>query len=180
MTCKPGQRSQLQICMSMSLQRHDHEHEYDNNTAIAKTVCSCSNTCEKGTHQLWSWICTRTSMCMSTCTSMSMSMSPRDRRGATGQTPALEIVLTATASPDACNLNSKQAVTICVYVCCRMPLGQKLCYRPVFDVETLLTPPPDPFNLKPPAQHKVHSARITRLEGFHKSIFLIHLFRRLG
>ncbi|KAL0040994.1 hypothetical protein WJX77_001558 [Trebouxia sp. C0004] len=38
----------------------------------------------------------------------------------------------------------------------RIPLGQKVCYRPVFDVETLLTPPPDPFNLKLPAQHKRH------------------------
>lgn len=27
----------------------------------------------------------------------------------------------------------------------------------MFDVETLLTPPPDPFNLNPPAQHKVTS-----------------------
>ena len=39
-----------------------------------------------------------------------------------------------------------------------MPVGQKVCYRPVFDVETLLTPPPDPFNLEPPAQHKVHKS----------------------
>ena len=41
---------------------------------------------------------------------------------------------------------------------CRMQLGQKLCYRPVFNVETLLTPPPDPFNLNPPPQLKVRAA----------------------
>ena len=38
---------------------------------------------------------------------------------------------------------------------CRAHLGQKLCYRPVFNVETLLHPPPDPFNLNPPAPNKV-------------------------
>lgn len=41
-----------------------------------------------------------------------------------------------------------------------MPSGQKVCYRPVFDVETLLTPPPDPFNLNAPAQHKVTSVAL--------------------
>ena len=42
-------------------------------------------------------------------------------------------------------------------LCCRARPGQKLCYRPVFDVETLLHPPPDPFNLNPLAQNKVMS-----------------------
>ena len=51
---------------------------------------------------------------------------------------------------------STMAETNCSH--CRMQLGQKLCYRPVFNVETLLTPPPDPFNLNPPPQLKVRAA----------------------
>ncbi|KAA6424637.1 MAG: hypothetical protein FRX49_05305 [Trebouxia sp. A1-2] len=66
-------------------------------------------------------------------------------RGKKGRKQVPEDVLPA--SPYGCDLHSKQDATT-------MPLGQKVCYRPVFDVETLLTPPPDPFNPKPPAQYK--------------------------
>ena len=37
----------------------------------------------------------------------------------------------------------------------RRPSTHKVCYRPVFDVETLLTPPPDPFNLSHSNHNKV-------------------------